>query len=255
MTCEFQSKAIRDVRENIVVIYKMQLLGQFYPPSSDSTQNKPFFVAQVELCKLIPPGRKGGVNGNTSSPRSCGAIYCKDSIVNILSGDLFRTLYGRGGGGGPPRHLYVDPLAQSSRGTKRDYRSGGAGRDLCCRPAPPLSYCALATRSSRSRQNGVKRGQVALMVCTLQMHQKNHISRGCASSSLQISQIGSRSPIGWSKMLASSHQYDGNVRERRNTRVKNVLVDSPRIEPGNSRFEDTLNQPLSHRRSRALSGL
>ncbi|GBP17200.1 Peroxisomal acyl-coenzyme A oxidase 3 [Eumeta japonica] len=52
---------------------------------------------------------------------------------------------------------------------------------------------SLATRSSRSRQNGVKRGQVALLACTLQMHQKNHISRGCASSSLQISQIGSRS--------------------------------------------------------------
>ncbi|GBP73988.1 hypothetical protein EVAR_76663_1 [Eumeta japonica] len=50
-----------------------------------------------------------------------------------------------------------------------------------------------ATRSSRSRQNGVKSGQVALMACTLQMHQKNHISRGCASISLHISQIGSRS--------------------------------------------------------------
>ncbi|GBP44738.1 hypothetical protein EVAR_81506_1 [Eumeta japonica] len=62
-------------------------------------------------------------------------------------------------------------------------------KKLSSRPA--LSWrishaCAL-------RQNGVKRGQVALMVCTLQMHQKNHISRGCASSSLQISQIGSRS--------------------------------------------------------------
>ncbi|GBP12810.1 hypothetical protein EVAR_87755_1 [Eumeta japonica] len=28
------------------------------------------------------------------------------------------------------------------------------------------------TRSSRSRQNGVKSGQVALMACTLQMHQR-----------------------------------------------------------------------------------
>ncbi|GBP59641.1 hypothetical protein EVAR_46009_1 [Eumeta japonica] len=38
-----------------------------------------------------------------------------------------------------------------------------------------------ATRSSRSPQNSVKRGQVALLACMLQMHQMNHISRGCAS--------------------------------------------------------------------------
>ncbi|GBP73271.1 hypothetical protein EVAR_54765_1 [Eumeta japonica] len=81
---------------------------------------------------------------------------------------------------------------------------GGAGLMSCVREGslePPYQphapaqseHTRHATRSSRSRQNGVKSGQVALMACTLQMHQKNHISRGCASISLHISQIGSRS--------------------------------------------------------------
>ncbi|GBP15720.1 hypothetical protein EVAR_91887_1 [Eumeta japonica] len=56
-------------------------------------------------------------------------------------------------------------------------------KKLSSRPAPSLS---VTPRSSRSRQMVLRAAGVALMACTLQMHQKNHISRGCASISLHM---------------------------------------------------------------------